>query len=310
LNILIVGLGSIGKKHLSVIYKLYPSANVFALRSSRKSNTYENTKNIYSTDELNVNLNFVIISTPTYLHENDIIKFSKLGCPLFIEKPVLHSLKNIENINKVLLDNNIKTYVACNMRFHPGIIYLKKYVDNNKSKINEVNVYFGSYMPSWRNGIDFRENYSSHTEMGGGVHLDLIHELDYCIWVFGYPKSVKSVFRKVSNLEINSIDYTNYILFYDDFTLNIKLNYYRIDSKREIEILTDDTTVVYDLIQNKVIDYKLKKILYHDEFSMIDTYKNQLRYFIENINNDQTTLMNNFEESIKILKIALNDKFE
>lgn len=310
MNILIVGLGSIGKKHLSVIHTLYPLANVFALRSRRKSKTYENAKNIYSTDELNVNIDFVIISTPTYLHENDIIKFSKLGCPLFIEKPVLHNLKNIDSINSILLSNNIKTYIACNMRFHPGIIHLKNYVDNNKSKINEVNVYFGSYMPYWRNEIDFRENYSSHADMGGGVHLDLIHELDYCIWVFGYPKSIKSIFRKVSNLEINSIDYTNYILFYDDFTLNIKLNYYRIDSKREIEILTNDTTVVYDLIQNKVIDNKLKQILYQDEFSMIDTYKNQMRYFIENINNTQTKLMNNFEESIKILKIALNDKFE
>jgi predicted dehydrogenase len=310
LNILIVGLGSIGKKHLSVIYTLYPMAIIFALRSKRKSIKYENVINVYSIDELEISIDFVIISTPTYLHENDIIKFSKLGCPLFIEKPVLHNLKNIESINNILFSNNIKTYVACNMRFHPGIVHLKNFIDNNKSKINEVNVYFGSYMPNWRNGIDFRENYSSHEDMGGGVHLDLIHELDYCIWIFGYPKSIKSVFRKVSNLEINSVDYTNYILFYDNFTLNIKLNYYRIDSKREIEILTNDTTLIYDLIQNKVFDNKSKQILYHEDFSMMDTYNNQMKYFIENINNNQKTIMNNFEESIKILKIALNDKFE
>ncbi len=310
MNILIVGLGSIGKKHLSVIYTLYPMAIIFALRSKRKSIKYENVINVYSIDELEISIDFVIISTPTYLHENDIIKFSKLGCPLFIEKPVLHNLKNIESINNILFSNNIKTYVACNMRFHPGIVHLKNFIDNNKSKINEVNVYFGSYMPNWRNGIDFRENYSSHEDMGGGVHLDLIHELDYCIWIFGYPKSIKSVFRKVSNLEINSVDYTNYILFYDNFTLNIKLNYYRIDSKREIEILTNDTTLIYDLIQNKVFDNKSKQILYHEDFSMMDTYNNQMKYFIENINNNQKTIMNNFEESIKILKIALNDKFE
>lgn len=310
MNILIVGLGSIGKKHLSVIYTLYPMANIFALRSKRKSIKYENVINIYSIDELEINIDFVIISTPTYLHENDIIKFSKLGCPLFIEKPVLHNLKNIESLNNILFSNNIKTYVACNMRFHPGIIHLKNFIDNNKSKINEVNVYFGSYMPNWRNGIDFRENYSCHEDMGGGVHLDLIHELDYCIWIFGFPKSIKSVFRKVSSLEINSVDYTNYILFYDDFTLNIKLNYYRIDSKREIEILTNDTTLIYDLIHNNVFDNKSKQILYHEDFTMMDTYNNQMKYFLENINNNQQTIMNNFEESIKILKIALNDKFE
>jgi predicted dehydrogenase len=79
LNILIIGLGSIGKKHLCVIYTLYPLANIFALRSKRKSKKYENVINIYSIEQLEVNIDFVIISTPTYLHENDIIKFSKLG---------------------------------------------------------------------------------------------------------------------------------------------------------------------------------------------------------------------------------------
>ena len=219
-------------------------------------------------------------------------------------------MSNVGVINNIIADKNIKTYVACNMRFHPGIVHLKNYIDKNKTKINEVNVYFGSFMPNWRDEIDFRENYSSREEMGGGVHLDLIHELDYCIWVFGFPKSIKSVRRKISNLEINSIDYTNYILLYDNFTLNIKLNYYRIDSKREIEILTNDTTLIYDLIQNKVLDNRTKQILYEENFSMIETYKNQMKYFLENINNNQTIIMNNFEESIKILKIALNDKFE
>ena len=46
MNVLIVGLGSIGKKHLSVIYTLYPLVNVFALRSKRGSEIYENVKNI------------------------------------------------------------------------------------------------------------------------------------------------------------------------------------------------------------------------------------------------------------------------
>jgi predicted dehydrogenase len=308
LNILIVGLGSIGKKHLSVIYFLYPKANIYALRSKKNLHQYENVKNIYSLDELDSSIDFTIISTPTYLHQTDIIKFSQLGCPLFIEKPVLKDLTNVHILENILFKKNIKTYVACNMRFHPGILHLKNFIENNNKKINEVNVYFGSSLPNWREGIDYRKNYSSHKEMGGGVHLDLIHELDYCIWIFGYPNSVKTIFRKVSDLEINSIDYANYILIYDNFTLNIKLNYYRVDSRREIEILTSDTTILYDLIQNTVVDIKNKKTLYENKFLMINTYRDQMKYFIENINKEQ--IMNSFEESIKILKIALNDKFE
>lgn len=310
MNILIVGLGSIGKKHISVLNELYPNTNIFALRSKSSFNKIQNVTNIYSLDELYTEISFAIIATPTFLHERDIINLIQLKCPLFIEKPVLKNLTNSSFIINLLNKKNIKTYIACNMRFHPGIIHLKKYITENNPKINEVNVYYGSYMPKWRTGVNYKENYSSNEDMGGGVHLDLIHELDYCLWIFGYPKSIKSLFRKVSNLGINSIDYTNYILIYDNFTLNIKLNYYRVDSKREIEILTDNTTIIYNLITNKAIDINKNIVIYEEKFLMLDTYKTQMKYFVDNIILNHNLIMNDIEESVKVLKFALNDKLE
>ena len=310
MNVLIIGLGSIGKKHISVLIELYPNANVFALRSKSSFNEIQNVTNVYALDELKIEISFAIIATPTFLHERDIINLMQLKCPLFIEKPVLKELINSSFIINLLKEKKIKTYIACNMRFHPGIVHLKKFITENKNKINEINVYFGSYMPKWRAGVNYKENYSSNEDMGGGVHLDLIHELDYCIWIFGYPKSIKSVFRKVSNLEINSIDYTNYILIYDNFTLNIKLNYYRVDTKREIEILTDNTTIIYNLITNKAIDINKNIVLYEENFLMLDTYRTQMKYFVDNIILNDNLIMNDIEESVKILKFALNDTFE
>ena len=145
--------------------------------------------------------------------------------------------------------------------------------------------------------------------MGGGVHLDLIHELDYCLWIFGRPNKVLNVFAKVSKLEIDSFDYTSYTLIYETFIVNINLNYFRKDSKRTIEVVTDNTTYNYDLMTNKVFDNQLGKVIYQDSFFMIDTYKAQMAYFIESINKvDNFEIMNNFTESVEVLKIALNDK--
>ena len=89
--------------------------------------------------------------------------------------------------------------------------------------------------------------------MGGGVHLDLIHEIDYCKWLFGMPDKTTIVFRNVSTLGIDAMDFAHYEFLYKRFTANITLNYYRRDGKREIEIVTNNETIVVDLIKNTVL---------------------------------------------------------
>ncbi len=305
MNILLIGLGSVGRKHLDTILKFYPTSNIFALRSNINCKIYPYVTNINDFENINFQLDFIIISNPTFLHEEYILKSVKFDCPLFIEKPVLHSLENSSGIKNIINNHKIRTYIACNMRFHPCILYLKNFVNLNLNKVYEVNIYFGSYLPNWRKGVDYRQIYSSHSDMGGGVHLDLIHEIDYCIWIFGKPKSIKKTFRKVSILEINSYDYTNYLLLYDNFTINIILNYYRKDAKRNIEVLTNQNTLNFDLISNKISDDK-NNIIYQKNFSLVETYEDQMKYFVESIKKG-TLLMNNFDESIEILKYALHD---
>lgn len=305
MNILIIGLGSVGKKHLFVLKKNYPNSTIFALRTSFNSENISGVINVYSFEELDIEFDFIIIAAPTFLHEDFILKSLKYKCPLFIEKPILHSLKNKSIISQKLKSNNILTYTACNMRFHPCILKLRDFIKQNNNSIIEVNVYCGSYLPNWRMGVDFKKTYSSSAKLGGGVHLDLIHELDYCIWIFGKPNSVKKTIRKISHLEIDSFDYANYLMIYNNFTINITLNYYRKDAKRQIEVVTKDETIIFDLISNKIENNK-KIITYYEKFEMIETYEKQLKYFIDNLNKPKL-MMNTFEESVETLKFALND---
>ena len=142
--------------------------------------------------------------------------------------------------------------------------------------------------------------------MGGGVHLDLFHELDYTTWLFGIPKKSSSFFRSSSSLEIDAIDYANYLLEYGSFTANIILNYYRKEPKRQIEILTENETFIIDLIRNEIKNDK-GELIYSDlNFEIKDTYFHQLNYFI-NCLKSQETPMNSFFSSIEILKICLNN---
>ena len=305
MNILIIGLGSVAHKHLKAIRELVPGANIFALRSSANAAVYEEVKNIYSLNEMTVKPDFVIISNPTKLHEATISQVLQLGCPMFIEKPVLNDLANADKIIKEVKGKQVITYVACNMRFHPAIKFLKEYLQQTNSRINEVNIYCGSYLPDWRPGSNFKTSYSANADMGGGVHLDLIHELDYCTWLFGMPMNVNAVVRKTSSLQINAADSALFQFIYPGFTAAIGLNYYRRDAKREIEVLTEENTLLVDLLHNTVISKLNGKILYEAPFVMADTYTEQMKYFINHINQHKQP-MNGIEEGVAVLKLALH----
>jgi predicted dehydrogenase len=241
---------------------------------------------------------FAVISNPTYLHAKSIDQLIERRIPLFIEKPIFESVDYDLLINKIKY-SKVKTYVACNLRFLESIQYMKSIVGAHR--INEVTIYCGSYLPEWRKNVDYKESYSAKTESGGGVDLDLIHEIDYAYWLFGTPEKVTKFTSSKSSLEIQSYDCAHYYFSYPNFNLSISLNYYRREPKRTLEVVCEDGTFLVDLIKNK-IDFKGEKLVSF-ESTIIDTYKTQLSFFIDKILKGKE-IFNDAEEAYKILKIC------
>lgn len=307
MNILIVGLGSIAAKHINALKEIGGQMNIYALRSKTSSDVVEGIANIYNLDDTDIVFDFAIISNPTHLHFSFIELLANKGVDLFIEKPPVSSLDNIDELLQKINSSKAITYVACNLRFHPCLQFLNKQLQEKPERINEVNIYCGSYLPDWRPGKNFRDIYSANPEMGGGVHLDLFHELDYTYWLFGKPNKTSSVKRNVSSLDIKAYDYANYLLEYEDFTANITLNYYRREPKRTIEILFEDETWTVDLIKNTITGKNDILIFSDSSFGVIKTYTDQMNYFI-NILKVGKEQMNTFAESIEVLKLCLNNE--
>ncbi len=306
MKVLIIGLGSIAKKHITSLLELIPDVEIYALRSADNSANVSNVLNIYDLKDSPNDVDFIIISNPTSLHASAIEQILIFNAPLFIEKPIFDKIDNNISLVNLIQEKRLKTYIACNFRFHPVIDFLKHYIQNSNKRINEVNVYCGSYLPEWRNGSNYIDSYSAKSSMGGGVHLDLIHELDYCIWLFGFPLKHSSVKRKVSQLQIDSIDYCSYNLFYENFNLSIVLNYFRVKPKRQIEIVFEDDVITCDLLNAIIINSHGQVIFEEKGFNMNDTYLKQMEYFIDHLNDDKP-FMNNSNEAFDILKIALHE---
>lgn len=305
MNGLIIGLGSIAQKHIKAIQTLNQNINLYALRLSKNPSSIDSITNLFSYEQAHkINPDFIIISNPTFLHKDSIKKVLKWKKPLFIEKPVFSSLDGAETIIEYIEKNTILTYVGCNLRFLGCLIFLNNYIKGKR--INEVNVYCGSYLPNWRVNTDFRKLYSANKELGGGVHLDCIHELDYVKWLFGVPKKVNAFFKSTSSLNISAVDFSTYLLEYPQFYVNITLNYFRKNYKRTIEILLPTETILVDLFKNKITN-DAGIILFESKERIFDTYFSQMQYFIDLVTKRKKESINSLGNGIEVLKICLNE---
>ena len=303
MNVLIIGLGSIGKKHVDVLKQLNQDIVIFALRSKKVADQYLDVINIYDSKLIpSIHIDFVIIANPTSEHKKTIEMIIEYDLPMFIEKPIDSTLDIKKNVIRIV-DKGLQTYVACNLRFLDCIMFVKDKLNSKQTKkLNEVNVYCGSYLPNWRTNVDFRETYSTKIELGGGVHIDLIHELDYLYWLLGLPNEVNRKFKSQSSLLISSYDYANYVLDYDGFCTSVVLNYYRKDPKRNLELVFEDETWNVDLLKNQIVCNN--QLIFSSEQRICDTYKLQMEYFIKCLNSRNDTF-NTVSNAYDVLKICL-----
>ena len=267
-KVLISGYGSMGRRHANILSKLVKKKNITILTNQKISN-FRTIKNIQSLEKTNPF--YIIISDPTSNHINK-IKYIEQNCKnklVLVEKPLFSKLNRI-NIKKN------KFFVGYNLRFNSIINFLKKKLKSKK--IFNVNVFCGSYLPKWRNNIDYRKSVSAKKHLGGGVLLDLSHELDYVQWLFGKIKIEHCKSKKLSNLDIETDDFLNLVGKTDqNVSIQITLSYFTHNPTRKILIDGKNISLHADLINKNVICYeKNKKKIYNFKNSnRNDEYRDQ-----------------------------------
>ena len=243
-SVLISGYGSIGRRHVKILSRLVKKKNITILTNQKVSN-FRTIKTLQALNK--VDPDYIVVCNPTSDHINKI---------RFIEKNFKNKLVLVEKPlfskpNKINIKKN-KYYVAYNLRFNPIINFLKKKIKTKK--IWNVNIFCGSYLPSWRDNIDYRQSSSAKKHLGGGVLLDLSHELDYVQWLFGKIKIEHCKLKKLSNLDIETDDFLNLIAKTKKVpSIQITLNYFTRNPIRQIFIDGKNISVQADLIRKNVV---------------------------------------------------------
>lgn len=307
MKIIFFGLGSIGQRHAKILLENYPH-DLYAFRSGI-SEAYNKLgiKELHSWGEVrNLEPDIAFITNPTYLHIETAIKCAEIGCKLFVEKPIDKDLKGLEKLLEIVNNKKLVTYVAYNLRFHPVILRLKKYIENQKPL--HVRVVCTSYLPTWRPDTDYLQSYSANTSMGGGVILDLSHELDYTAYLFGGIKEIEGNYGKRSNVTVDTEDYVDFLAETKQSPANIHINFLSQLRQRYIQVDFDNLTIIGDIISAKVIEYKDEKLVktIKLDYENGEEYKEQMKYFFDNIDNNR--MMNNLVEASGLFKQIITFK--
>lgn len=293
-----VGMGSIGKRHFRNVCKVLEEQGYnYSIDLFRSDVTRQlpedimdkvNMQYIYSGEISEETMyDAVFITNPTSLHLETIKKFKEHTKAFFIEKPIFDTIDIDDSFLKEL-DDTI-SYVACPLRYCPALKYLKEQI--NYEDAISIRAISSSYLPDWRPGQDYRQCYSAHRDMGGGVGIDLIHEWDYLTAFWGMPKEVFVIQDQISQLEIDSDDIAIYIARVGNKTIELHLDYFGRKTVRTLELYMPNDTIRID-IEDGVINYLKDDKIIHLGTERNDYQVEEIQHFFSivqrKIANDST----------------------
>jgi CMP-N,N'-diacetyllegionaminic acid synthase len=244
-------------------------------------------------EALKLNPDYIVIASPTSYHL-DTLRFldqSLSGKTILVEKPIFEEYVDYKANNFIA--------VGYNLRFHPVIEFIKEII--TEKNIWNVNVFCGSNLEEWRENRDYKESSSAQRKMGGGVLLDLSHEIDYVRWLFGDFNINYAHNSKVSNLEIDTDDFLHFSGHSEcDTRIQVTLNYFSKLQRRNIFIDGENFCLDADLI-NSELRYWLNGKYNTKDFKQIsrdDTFKKMHESVISKLDN-----FCSLEEGLEIMKL-------
>ena len=312
-----MGLGSIGKRHLSNIKTIDPDAviTVWHLHSKKdelnvKVNGINNV--VYSFDDaIRQKPDVAFITCPSPLHIPIATMLAQERIDLFIEKPLSSNLADVENFLRIGKTQKIVIMVGYNFRFHRPIQILKqKIIEGAIGNLIGIRAEVGQYLPDWRPGKDYRQSVSACKELGGGVVLELSHELDYARWFFGEVKSVSAQVDRLSDLDIDVEDTADIILNFSNNAIgSIHLDMIQRSPTRCCHMIGSEGTLNWDGMTDLVTLFSVKNnkwsVLHPAEkIDWNEMYLTEIQHFFECVNNRKEPLINGFEGK-RVLEIAL-----
>lgn len=298
----LIGFGSAGQRHYNNLQKFTKDIVVLSKRKDIAiSNKVDNWLPFKKFGPFDV----IFITNETYKHLATVKKCLALKPrAIFVEKPLSHSSRGLVELKKVITREKINLWVGYNRRFYRPLMKIRKYIAEHKiGKIYYLRIFIGQNLREWRNR-DYRLSYSAKKEQGGGVVLDLIHEINYASWLLNEPLTLKTgVVRKLSDLKINTEDCADSLLNTKSGTVvSIHQDYLCIPLRWTVEVVGSRGTLYWDRRERKItIQNFVKTEVEWASTEYNEMFKDELEFFFGSLRRGK--FFTNIDEAIHDIAI-------
>ena len=310
-RVLLVGLGSIGKRHLGNLRRLLPHVKLAVLRSRDGADAIAGCEVVSNLEAaLDFQPQVAFICSPSSYHLGVATELAKTGVHLFIEKPLSNNLEGISEFMEIVRQANIKVMVGYNLRFCPSLIRFREIIQSEKyGRTLYVAAEVGQYLPDWRPDVDYRSTVSARSEFGGGALLELSHELDYLTWLFGEAVFTSGQLLKLSDLEIDVEDLAlAHVCFESDgrqVSGCIQLDFLQRKPCRSCKVICEHATLVWNGIDDHVEIHQKDEttIAFQGNKDGNYTYEQELLQFVDCIETDAPVPIS-VEDGVRVMKLV------
>jgi len=189
-RVCVLGTGSAGLKHLQAFRTAGVDPIAVPLRSSRRAQLralgFATAAGLEEAARLGAAA--CVVATDTGRHAADAVAAARLGMDLLVEKPLATDAGQARRCADAVRRAGRRAFVACVMRFSDSLAEFRAALPR-LGRLHAVEIECRSYLPDWRPQRPYRRAYSARADEGGALR-DLVHEIDYAGWLFGFPEAV------------------------------------------------------------------------------------------------------------------------
>lgn len=285
----VVGMGSIAKRHLRNLRQLHPKSRIYVVSSSgQNAQLPEFADALISLEDLiSFGPDYVIVASPAPYHVDIAKKLISHGIAVMIEKPLAHNLHACKDLLDFCNENG-RSNVAVGycLRFLPSAVVVKNYLEQGLlGTVYNVHATVGQYLPSWRTDKNYKESVSANKLLGGGALLELSHELDYLLWMFGNLSLQHSSLRTTDELGLDVEEIADLVMLAEkNIYVSAHLDFIQKATQRNCEIIGEHGRLLWDLMANSVTLYNAAgyKCLFADaQYDKNNMYLDMLKAFEE-----------------------------
>lgn len=221
-HLLIVGSGSVGKRHARNLSEMGAAISVVDPRRDRREELGRETAVTDGFDSLEAALavgdyHGVVIASPTAFHVDQAAIAVARDLPVLLEKPVATNLRAAQELQVAVEAARATPMLGYTWRWWPALQRVRQLVSTGSiGAVRHVRCVLSAHLADWHPWEPYQDFFMSSQELGGGALLDESHWIDLACWLFGTPDEVFARIERLSALEIDTDDNVDLWLGYRD----------------------------------------------------------------------------------------------